>query len=144
MKNCVEWKAEIVCEFLENVFSLNRRLFSKIHVQTFKEISQFVSLIWEKSIAQETELGIWRYNLVFFSVNFERRKKKMCRWNFLRKKENENGSLTRYLLSPKTTTFCNQKKPWIFLYSKNFMNFKRIVDKCTVQPPPKNELILYY
>ena len=43
VKNCVQLKAEIVCEFLENVFSLNRRLFSKIHVQTFKEISQFVS-----------------------------------------------------------------------------------------------------
>ena len=144
MKNCVQLKAEIVCEFLENVFSLNRRLFSKFHVQTFKEISQFVSWIWEKSIAQETEMGIWRHNLVFFSVNFERRKKKMCRWNLLRIKENENGSLTRYLLSPKTTTFCNQKKPWIFLYSKKIMNFKRIVDKCTVEALPKNEHILYY
>ena len=51
----------------------------------------------KKSIAQETEVGIWRHNLVFFSVNFERRNKKMCRWNLLRIKENENGSLTRYL-----------------------------------------------
>ena len=144
MKNCVQLKAKIVCELLENVFSLNRRLFSKIHVRFLRKFHNLFHEFEKKSIAQETELGIWRYNLVFFSVNFERRKKKMCRWNLLRIKENENGSLTRYLLSPKTTTFCNLKKPWIFLYSKNFMNFKRIVDKCTVEALPKNEHILYY
>ena len=79
----------------------------------YKHLRKFHNLFHEfekKSIAQETEVGNWRHNLVFFSVNFERRKKKMCRWNLLRIKENENGSLTRYLLSPKTTTFCNLKK----------------------------------
>ena len=144
MKNCVQLKAEIVCELLENVFSLNRRLFSKFHVQTFKEISQFVSWIWEKSIAQETEVGIWRHNLVFFSVNFERRKKKNVQMKFIANKGEWKWISYEISAKSENDNFLQSKKPWIFLYSKNFMNFKRIDDKCTVEALPKNEHILYY
>ena len=144
VKNCVQLKAKIVCEFLENVFSLNRRLFSKIHVRFFKEISQFVSLIWEKEYSSGNRGGNLKVLFSFFSVNFERRKKKNVQMKFLVKKGKWKWISYEISAKSENDNFLKSKKPWIFLDSKNFMNFKRIVDKCTVQPPPKNEIILNY